>query len=171
MQEKLNQLSLGEKLVIGGAAVILVASVLFDWAQMKVTIPLFGSIGDGQNGWGDPGSIWSILAIVIAVALGGLILARQFANLALPGLPAGVSWGMAYAAGAALVVLFMLLKAWRITAMPEVPDCDEEFVQCSVGFATGYWVAAVGALLIAAGAYLLYTEDKGVGFSGLRQQA
>ena len=68
---------------------------------------------------------------------------------------------------AALVILFMLLKAWRISALPGCGDAgDLEGFECSVGFAIGYWIALVGAIIFAAGGYMLYSEDKGEGFGG-----
>ncbi len=170
MQEKLNQLSLGEKLLLGGAVIIFIASFL-NWAEASVTVAGFGSQSDGGSGWASPGSLWSVLAILIAVILGASIAALRFGNITLPALPSGVSWGMVYGAGAVLVIIFMLLKAWRITALP---DCgggaDIDGFDCSIGFAIGYWIALVGAIIFAAGGYMLYTADKGEGFGGLRSR-
>jgi hypothetical protein len=170
MQEKLNQLSLGEKLVVGGAVVIFLASILFNWAEASVS---FGGISssDGDGGWGAPGSIWSSLAILISIALAGIIIATKFGNVQMPALPNGITWGMVYGAGAALVILFMLLKAWRIIALPGCGGADLEGIDCSIGFAIGYWIGLIGAILVAAGGYFLYTADKGAGFASLRQRS
>jgi hypothetical protein len=170
MQEKLNQLSLGEKLLLGGAVVIFIAS-FFNWAEASVTVAGFGTQSDGGSGWSSPGSLWSVLAILIAVILAGALAALRFGDVTLPALPSGVSWGMVYAAGAALVILFMLLKAWRISALPGCGDAgDLDGFDCSVGFAIGYWIALIGAVIFAAGGYMLYTADKGEGFGGLRSR-
>jgi hypothetical protein len=92
----------------------------------------------------------------------------KFGNVSMPALPSGISWGMVYAAGAALVFLFMLLKGWRITALPDLcGGADDRGVDCSIGFAIGYWIGLVGAIIFAAGGYMLYTADKGAGFAGL----
>jgi hypothetical protein len=167
MQEKLNQLSLGEKLLIGGAIIILIAS-FFNWAEASAS---FAGISrtEGDSGWGSPGSIWSVLAILIAIVAAGALAAMKFGNVTLPALPSGVTWGMVYGAAAALVILLMLLKAWRILALPDAcAGAEEAGVDCSIGFAIGYWIALVGAIIFAAGGYMLYTADKGAGFSGLR---
>jgi hypothetical protein len=166
MQEKINQLSLGEKLLLAGAAIILVAS-FFNWAEASASFAGFSSSAGG-SGWSAPGSIWSILAILVAVVLAGALLAMKFGNVSMPALPSGITWGMAYGAGAVLVIIFMLLKAWRITELPDLcAGADELGADCSVGFAIGYWIALVGTIIFAAGGYMLYTADKGAGFSGL----
>jgi hypothetical protein len=149
MQEKLNQLSLGEKLVAGGGIVMLIAS-LFDWWHYSS-----GPFSYGQSGWGDPGSIWSVLAILISIVLAGIVLAVRFGNVNMPALPAGWTWGMVYGAGAALVVLLMLLKFWRIMAVP------------AGGPGLGFFLAALATAAIAYGGFVLYNSDKGAGFQSL----
>src|SRR5687768_14646892 len=158
MQEKFTALSLGEKLVLGGAIIILVAS-FFNWAEASVSVAGFGGASEGGSGWASPGSIWSVLAILIAIVLAGALAAMKFGNVNMPDLPSGVSWGMIYAAGAALVILFMLLKAWRIIELPGCGDAGDlglEGFSCSVGFAIGYWIALVGAVIFAVGGFLMY---------------
>ena len=174
MQEKFMALGLGEKLVLGGAVILLIASFL-NWAEASISFAGF-SESDGGSGWASPGSIWGILAILIAVALAALLVAMKFGNFAAPALPTGISWGMVYAAGAALVIVFMLLKAWRIMELPGCGDAGDlgdlgvgDF-DCSIGFAFGYFVALVGAIIFAAGGFLMYSTDKGAGFEGLRSR-
>jgi hypothetical protein len=142
---------MGEKAVAGGGILMLIAS-FFDWWH-------YSSLGFdvGEGGWGEPASIWSILAILISIVLAGIVLATRFGNMKMPDLPQGVTWGMVYGGGAALVVLFMLLKAWRISAV-EVG-----------GFGIGFWIGVVAAAAIAYGGYVLYSADKGAGFSSFRR--
>src|SRR5215204_4041263 len=101
MQEKLNQLSLGEKLIAGGGLLMLIAGLFFDWWHYSL-----GGVGSaGTGGFDEPGSIWSTLAILISIVLAGIVVAVKFGNIQMPALPAGWTWGMIYGAGAALVVL------------------------------------------------------------------
>ena len=151
MQDKLNQLSLGEKLVIGGAVVMFIAG-FFDWWSYSS-----GPFDVGQDGWSAPGSIWSILAILLSLILAGITLAVRLGNVQMPALPTNWTWGMIYAAGAILLALFMLLKLWRILNV-EVGGPD-------LGFFGG--VIALG--IIGYGCYLLYSADKGGGFASLRR--
>ncbi len=143
MQEKFNELSLGEKLVSIGGLVMLIGS-FFDWYHYDAGV--FGSIG--QSGWDAPGSIWSVLAILVSIVLAGIVVAVKFGNVTMPALPEGVTWGMVYGGGAAAVVVLMLLKAWRISDVP------------IGGFGLGFWIGAIAAILIAAGGYMLYSQEK-----------
>jgi hypothetical protein len=149
MQEKLNQLSLGEKLVAGGGILMLIAS-LFDWWHYSS-----GPFDVGQDGWSAPGSIWGVLAILISIILAGIVVAVRLGNVNMPDLPAAWTWGMVYGAGAALVVIFMLLKAWRIMAAP------------AGGFGLGFFLGVVAAALVAYGGFVLYNSDRGAGFQSL----
>ena len=167
MQEKLNQLSLGEKLLLVGAVIILIAS-FFNWAEASAS---FAGISrtEGDSGWGSPGSIWSVLRDPDRNRRRRRIGRDEVRQRYLAGAASGLTWGMVYGAAAALVILLMLLKAWRILALPDAcAGAEEAGIDCSIGFAIGYWIALIGAIIFAAGGYMLYTADKGAGFSGLR---
>jgi len=150
VMEKINALSLAEKLVAGGGVLMLIASV-FAWWKYSVSVEGIGGGSFSQDGWGDPGSIWSMLAILVSLALAGSILAFRLGNVAPPQLPPNWSWGMVYGGGAAAVAVLILLKAWRIMAAP------------IGGFSFGFFIAVVAAAVIVAGGYLLYSEDKAGG--------
>lgn len=156
--EKFNALSLAEKLLIGGAVLMFIASFLSWWhydAASAIPAELRGVAGAlgaktsyGFDGWSRPGSIWSVLAILLSLGLAGIVAATRFANVALPALPPNWTWGMVFGGGAAAVVVLMLLKAWRILAAP-------------VGsFGIGFFIAVVATAAIAYGGYLIYSEEK-----------
>ena len=144
--DKLNQLSTPEKAIAGGGALMLIAS-FFDWWHYSVAG--FGSVG--ESGWGKPAEIWSILAILVSLALAGVVLSTRLGNVQMPALPQGVTWGQVWGGGAALLVVLMLLKAWRITAVP------------AGGFGLGFFIGVIAAAAIAYGGYMLYTEEKSRG--------
>jgi hypothetical protein len=146
--EQLNKLSLGEKLVCGGTLVLIIAALFFQW---------WSFLSAGYDGFSAPGGTWITLAVLVAVAMSGLILATKLGNMQMPAAPTNWTWGMIYAIGGGLVVLFVLLKAWRITAAP------------IGGFDIGFFLGAIGTGLIAYGCYLLYSADKGGGFGALRR--
>ncbi|MGE0060087.1 MAG: hypothetical protein AB7P33_18875 [Dehalococcoidia bacterium] len=147
MQEKLNQLSLGEKLVAGGGILFFI-DMFLPWYKNSTTIEGLGTFSASANGFDDPGGFWSLLAMVIAVAMAGTIIALRFGNVQLPAL-GQFSWGQAYLAGAALMVLFLLLK----------------LINESSYLSFGWFLGIVITGAIAYGCYLLYSADKGTGFN------
>ena len=141
--DKINNLSTGEKLIAGGGILMFIAS-FFDW--WHVSIEGFG--GGGTNGWDAPASIWSILAILISIALAAAVIAIRLGNVNAPNLAENLTWGKVLAGGAAAVVVLMLLKAWRILAVD------------AGGFGIGFWLALIATIAIAAGGLLAYREEE-----------
>ena len=139
--ERLNELTMGEKLASAGGVLMLIASFL-PWYKVDFGI---GSVS--RNGWQSPGSLWSLLAVVISVAIAATILGSKFGNMRLPDL-GSITWPQAYLGGGALVAIFVVLKL------------ANESSSMSIGFFLGI----VAAGLTAAGGYLLYTEAGGQGF-------
>jgi hypothetical protein len=157
MMAKINALSLGEKLVGGGGIVMLVASLL-PWIKISVKGAAgFAGASASKSAWGAPASIWSILAVFVAIVLAGVILARVM-NMTLPALPSNLTWGQVFGGGAAAIVVLMILKAWRITAVDTGGFADKSF-------GIGFFLGVVAMIAIAYGGFLLYSEDKGSGFS------
>jgi hypothetical protein len=136
--EKFKTLSLPEQLIAAGGVLMLIASI-FDW---------FSYSGFGEGGWGKPGSIWSVLAILISIILAGVIIATRLGNVQMPALPQNLTWGKVWGGGAAAVVVLMLLKAWRIMDVPVG------------GFGLGFFIGVVAAAMIAYGGFMLYTAEK-----------
>lgn len=139
--DKINQMTLGEKLAVGGAALMLIASFL-PW--YSIDIGEFGSFS--RNGWQSPGAIWSVLAVIISVGFAGVILARKFGNVQLPDL-GQFTWGQAALAAGGAVVLFIIIK----------------LVSESSFMAFGFFLGIIAAALVAAGGYFRYTEEQGAG--------
>lgn len=141
--DKINTLTMGEKLIAGGGVLMLIASFL-DWWHASVE----GLVSVGQSGWAAPGSIWSLLAILISIGLAGVVIAWRLGNVTMPALPESLTWGQVFGGGAAAVVVLMLLKAWRIADVP------------IGGFGIGFFLGVIATIAIAAGGYLLYSEEK-----------
>ena len=139
--DKINSLSLGEKLLGGGGVLILIAS-LFDWWHRSE------GFSAGRSGWGDPGAAWSVLAILLSLGLAAAATLPKLTAIQLPALPESVTWDKVFGGGGAAVVVLMLLKAWRILAVPVG------------GFGIGFFIGVVAVAAIAYGGYLLYSEEK-----------
>jgi hypothetical protein len=142
--DKINALSIPEKAIVGGGVLMLIASLFLDWYH--VSFEGFG--GGGTTGTGAPGGIWGILVLLISIALAGVVVATKLGNVTMPALPEGVTWGMVWGGGAAAVVVFMILKAWRISAVP------------IGGFGIGFFLGVIATAAIAYGGYMLWTEEK-----------
>jgi len=140
--EQFNKLSTPEKAIVIGGVVMFIAS-FFDWWGFSE-----GGFSFGESGWGRPASIWSILAILLSIALAGLVLAMRLGNVQMPKLPEGVTWGKVFGgAGIALIVL-MLLKFWRILEVPAGgPDI-------------GFYLGVIAAAVIVYGCYMIYSEER-----------
>jgi hypothetical protein len=136
--DKINTLSTGEKLIVGGGILMLIASFL-PWYRVSFADILTIS----RNGWESPGAIWSILATIIAVALAATIVAVKFGNVTLPDL-GSITWGQLYLGAGALVGLLILLK----------------LINESSSISYGFFLGIIAAGAIAAGGYLVYTEEK-----------
>jgi len=151
MQEYLNKLTTGEKAFSGGTLLLLIDALIFDWFEYDNPL-----VDVGYGAFDYPGGTWVTLAVILSVALTGLLLAIKFGGMNAPNLSASLTWGMIYGVGAALTVLFILLKFWRIIAAPVG------------GFAPiGVLLAVIAAAAIGYGGYLLYQSDRGGGFQSL----
>ena len=141
--DKLNTLSLGEKLIAGGGLLMLIASFL-PWYKIDFGIEELGfSSSVTRNGWESPGAIWSVLAVILAVAMAVAVLGPKFGNMRLPAL-GQYSWGQAMLAAGAIVAVFILLK----------------LINESSYLSYGFFLGIIAAAALAAGGYMLYTEEK-----------
>ena len=161
MMAKIQGLSLGEKLVGGGSILMVIAALFLPW--IKVSVKGAAGIGGGsvsRAATGDPAGIWGILIILVALVLAGVIIGRVL-NMNMPALPNNLTWGQVFGGLAALEVILVVLKAWRIQAV-DVGLCGDA---CSKSFGFGFFIGIVAVAAIGYGGYLLYSEDKGSGFS------
>ena len=141
--DKLNELSLGEKLVVGGGALMLIASFL-PWYKVSFGLEELGIGGSvSRNGWESPGALWSLLAVLISVALAGSIVAVKFGNVKLPDLGT-VTLGQAYLGGGGAVALCVIIK----------------LINESSYMSFGFYLGIIAAAAVAAGGWLLYSEEK-----------
>ena len=139
--DKFNTLSLGEKLITGGGAAMLIALFL-PWYKVSFDFGL-GSGSISANGLEPPGALFSVLAVLVALALAGSILASRFGNMQLPDLGASMTWGTLYLAGGAATALLVLIK----------------LINESSSISLGFYIAIIASAAIAYGGYLLYREQ------------
>lgn len=137
--EKLNELSTGEKLISGAGILLLLDSFILPWYDVDL-----GFVSATRSGWESPGAIWSILAVLIGLALTFAVLAPKFGNVQLPAPPNSLTMGQIYLGGGALAFAFLVIK----------------FISESDYVGIGFWAGFLLTLAMAAGGYLIYTEEK-----------
>ncbi len=141
--EKINEMSTGEKLIAGGGIVLLIASFL-PWYKVTASFGGF-SASASANGWDAPGSLFSILAVLIGIVMAAAVLAPKFSTIQLPDLGGSVTWGQAYAGAGIAALVLVIIK----------------FLNESSHLSYGFFLGFLAVLALAAGGYMLYTEEKG----------
>jgi hypothetical protein len=140
--DMVSQLSMGQKLIAGGGILMLIASFL-PWYKVSFSVAQIGfSTSVSRSGWQSPGGIWSILAVLLAVAMAGVVIAR-LANVALPDL-GSVTWGQAMLGGGVAVAVLVVIK----------------LLNHSSNLSFGFFLGIIAAVALAAGGYLLYSEER-----------
>lgn len=113
---KFKALSIGDKVIlVAGAALFIVG--FFPWYHVGggsvnvagFTVTNIPSVN--RSGWQSPGGFWSILAILIGLAMAGVICVRELAKPGtLPAEVGGVSWPKIMLGAAIVAAVFILLK-------------------------------------------------------------
>lgn len=140
--EKFKALGLGGQIIVVAALVLLIDGFL-PW--YSVDLGPFGSVD--RNGWESPGAIWSMLAILIGLAMGGVIVARALmASGTIPDNISGFSWPKINLGAAGVVALLIVIK----------------LINESSYLAFGFYVGILCAAALCAGAFLQFqAEQKG----------
>jgi len=161
---KFSALSTGEKLILIGSIVFAIAAIILPWIKVSAkAVSGFGGGSATKTAIGDPAAIWGWLALIVAIILAGIVIARIM-DMQLPALPPQYSWGQVFAAGGGALVVFTLLKAWRIQALDVSGGLGVDVLDKSFGF--GFFIGIIAALAVGAGCYMMYTEEKGGGSFG-----
>ena len=148
----INKLSLSDRIIVASGILLFIAYFL-PW--FKVSIEGFedipGTGGSATASGGDVDFIWSTLPMLIGLVMAGVIVASKLFDVKLPDLP--VTWGQAHLGLGALAALLVVLKL----IMGEDADGAELFgVEVSRSF--GLFLAALAAIGLAAGGFLMFKE-------------
>lgn len=142
--DKLKDLTLGEKIVAAAGALLLIDSFL-PWYSVDVGSAFGVSVNYTRNGWQSPGSLWSLLAILLGVAMAAQILVTKLGAAELPDKLGNFSWGQVHmAAGIASFVLVVIKYL-----------SENNFV----GF--GMWIGFLCTAGLAFGGFTIYKERSG----------
>src|SRR5687767_2452504 len=90
---KFQALSMGEKLILIGGVVFAIAAIFLPWIKVSAkAVAGFGGGSASKTAIGDPAAIWGWLALIVAIVLAGIVIARIM-DMQLPALPPQYSWG------------------------------------------------------------------------------
>lgn len=140
--EKFKNLGIGEKIIVVAGLVLFIDSFL-PWYSVDL-----GPIGSfTQNGWENPGGVWSLLAVLISLAMVAAIVVRTFSPATLPDNVSGVTWPKIHLGGGIAVAVLVLIKLLNESS--------------SLGF--GFYIGIVCAAALAVGGVLMYREEMAAG--------
>jgi len=147
---KFKALSIGDKvIVIAGVALFIIG--FLPWYHVGggsvqvagFTVANVPSVN--RSGWQSPGAFWSILAILIGLAMAGVIGVRELAKPGtLPANVGGFSWPKIQLGGAVVAAVVTLLKLLNESS--------------SLGFGFYLGIVAVAALVV--GAFLGFQQER-----------
>ncbi len=102
--DKLNELTLGEKIIVAAGVVLLIDSFL-PWYSIDISIFHFS-----RNGWQAPNSFLSVLAILIGIAMAAQVLVARLGSVNMPDKVGSLGWGMVDLIAGAVAFLFVIIK-------------------------------------------------------------
>lgn len=143
IQESINKMPLGEKIIVPAALVLLIDSFL-PWYKVSFDLGVLGSGSVSRSGWQSPGAIWSILAVLCGLIMAAVIILQRFTTVQLPALPQGLTWARVHAGLAGLAVLFIIIK----------------LIDHSSNLAFGFFLGIICVAALAAGAGLLFQAER-----------
>ena len=137
--ERFKALSIGEKTIIIAAVVLFIDGFL-PWYSIDL-----GPFGDfTRNGWESPGAIWSILAIIVGLVMGGVIAVKLSTEAVIPENVGGVTWPKIFLGGGVATLVLVLIKMLNESS--------------NLGYAFYIGIIATAALAVAG--FLMYTQER-----------
>lgn len=137
--ERFNALSVGEKIIIVAGVVLFIDGFL-PWYSVDL-----GPLGSyTRNGWESPGAIWSILAILVGLAMAGVVAVKNFATVTIPDNVGGFTWPRIHLGAGLAALVFVLIKLANESS--------------HLGFA--FYVGIIAAAALAAAGYMMYRDER-----------
>ena len=139
--EKFMALGVGEKIIIVAGLVLFIDGFLpwYSWDAGP-----FGSFS--RNGWQSPGALWSMLAVLIGLAMGAVVVLKGLTEVEIPDNVGGVSWPKILLGGGVAALVLVVIKFLNESS--------------SMGF--GFYVGIIAAAGLAAAGFLMYREEGAV---------
>ncbi|MDO8613501.1 MAG: hypothetical protein Q7R32_11875 [Dehalococcoidia bacterium] len=146
--EKFMALGIGEKIIIIAGAVLLIDGFLpwysasAEFAGVKVSA--------SASGWESPGAFWSMLAILIGLAMAAVVVLKGLTEVAIPDNVGGQSWPRILLGGGVAALVLVVIK----------------FLSESSNLGFGFYLGIIAAAALAAGGFLMFREESAAGPSG-----
>jgi hypothetical protein len=142
--EKFMALGVGEKIIIIAGVVLFIDGFL-PWYSISI-----GPISWTANGWESPGALWSMLAVIIGLAMGAVVVLKGLTEVEIPDNVGGLSLPKILLGGGVAALVLVVIKFLNESS--------------SLGF--GFYLGIVAAAALAAGGFLMFREEAAVGPSG-----
>ena len=137
--EKFKALGIGEKIIIV-AGVLLFIDGFLPW--YSIDVGPFGSFT--RNGWQSPGAIWSMFAILIGMAMTGVVVLKNLTEVNIPEKVGNFTWPKILLGGGVIALLFVLLKLVNESSY--------------LGF--GFYLGIICVAALAVAGFLMYQEER-----------
>jgi hypothetical protein len=135
--EKYNALSVGEKIILAAGVVLFIVGFL-PWYSVS-----FGPVSDSWNAWSEFDAFWSILAILIGLAMAGMVGLKAFGTATIPDNVGGVTWPKIHLGAGVLALVFLLIK----------------FLSNNDYTTYGLYLGIIAAAALAVGGFLMFREE------------
>ncbi len=140
LMERFRALSVGEKIIIIAGVVLFIDGFL-PWYSVDL-----GPLGDfTRSGWQSPGSLWSILAILIGLAMSGVIAVKISTEGVIPENVGGASWPKIFLGGGVAALVLVLIKLLNESS--------------HLGF--GFFIGIICVAALAVAGFLMYRQERG----------
>ena len=142
LMERFRALSIGEKIILIAGVVLFIDGFL-PWYSVDL-----GPLGDfTRNGWESPGALWSVLAILIAIAMAGVVGVKISTEGVIPENVGGVTWPKIFLGGGVAALVLVVIK-WLSESS-------------SLGF--GFYLGIIAAAALAAAGFMMYRQEMAAG--------
>jgi len=136
--ERFKALSIGEKIIVIAGLGLLIDGFL-PW--YSVDLGPFGSVT--RNGWESPGAFWSLLAILIGLAMAAVVGVKISTEGVIPENVGGFTWPKIFLGGGVAALVLVVIKFLNESS--------------SLGF--GFYLGFIAAAALAVGGFLMYREE------------
>jgi hypothetical protein len=135
--EKFNALSVGEKIILPAGVVLFIVGFL-PWYKVS-----YGPLSKSWNAWSEFDAFWSILAILIGLAMAGAVGLKAFGTATIPENVGGFTWPKIHLGAGAVALLFLLIK----------------FIGNHDYTTFGLYLGIIAAAALAAAGFLMFREE------------